>query len=116
MEALVAKLMAAEGMKVIAVSDKKGGIHNPKGLDIAKALEWVRTHGWETICNRAGTTFRKLPDAARARLTERKAIDLILAQPSMIKRPILDYGRTAGRQLLAGFKPDLYAAALKVTD
>lgn len=68
---------------------------------------WVATHGWETVLNRAGTTFRALPEADRADLTADRAIALMLAQPSMIKRPVLDLG---GRTLV-GFKPDLYAAA-----
>jgi arsenate reductase len=62
--------------------------------------------GWETLLNRAGTTFRKLPDADKAGIDQAKAIELMLAQPSMIKRPVLD----VGGQLLVGFKPDAYAA------
>jgi arsenate reductase len=62
--------------------------------------------GWETLLNRAGTTFRKLPDTDRANLTQAKAIALMVAQPSMIKRPVLE--TEAG--LLVGFKPDAYAA------
>jgi arsenate reductase (glutaredoxin) len=59
------------------------------------------------VLNRAGTTFRALPDADKAGVDAGKAVDLMLAQPSMIKRPVLDLnGRT-----LVGFKPDLYAAA-----
>lgn len=81
------------------------------GIDRAHLEAWCKALGWETVLNRAGTTFRKLPEADRADLTEKKAIALMLAQPSMIKRPILD----TGRKLMAGFKPDLYAAALKVT-
>ena len=65
-------------------------------------------HGWETVLNRAGTTFRKLDDAAKADLDQARAIELMLAQPSMIKRPVLDLGD----RTLIGFKPDLYAAAL----
>ena len=63
--------------------------------------------GWETLLNRAGTTFRKLPDEDKADLDDTKAIALMLAQPSMIKRPVLDVGGT----LLVGFKPDHYAQA-----
>ncbi len=73
------------------------------GADRADVERWVAEHGWEKVLNRAGTTFRKLPDAA-------KAVDLMLAQPSMIKRPVLDLGD--GRTLL-GFKPEIYAEALK---
>ncbi len=57
--------------------------------------------------NRAGTTFRALPDADKADIGEDKAITLMLANPSMIKRPVLDHGG----KLLVGFKPDVYAAA-----
>jgi Spx/MgsR family transcriptional regulator len=65
---------------------------------------WARDIGWETLLNRAGTTFRKLPDKDKEALTEKKAVALMMAQPSMIKRPVLDIG---GR-LLVGFKPELY--------
>ena len=61
--------------------------------------------GWETLLNRAGTTFKKLPDGDKEGLNERKALALMLAQPSMIKRPVLDLGG----KLLVGFKPDIYA-------
>ena len=78
------------------------------GIDRARLERWCEKLGWETVLNRAGTTFRKLPDADKEGLTERKAVTLMLAQPSMIKRPILD----TGRKLLAGFKPQEYAAAV----
>jgi arsenate reductase len=69
---------------------------------------WVRTMGWETLLNRAGTTFRKLPEADKADLTEKKAIALMREQPSVIKRPVLD----VGGELIVGFKPETYAEAL----
>jgi arsenate reductase len=78
------------------------------GVDRATLEAWSRQVGWETLLNRSGTTFRKLPDADKSGLTEARAIDLMLAQPSMIKRPVLDVG---GR-LIVGFKPDIYAATL----
>ena len=74
------------------------------GIDRSKLEHWVLELGWETLLNRAGTTFRKLPDADKASLTERKAIALMLAQPSMIKRPVLE----KGKKLLVGFKPEEY--------
>jgi arsenate reductase len=77
------------------------------GVDRATLEGWARQVGWETLLNRSGTTFRKLPDADKADLTEAKAIDLMLAQPSMIKRPVLD----VGGDVLVGFRPDIYAAA-----
>ena len=79
------------------------------GIDRARLEGWVSALGWETLLNRAGTTFRKLPDAAREDLDEQKAIALMLDQPSMIKRPVLD----RDGKLLVGFKPDLYQAAFK---
>ena len=77
------------------------------GADAETLGLWVDEHGWETILNRAGTTFKKLPEADRADIDRDKAIALMLAQPSMIKRPVLDLGD----RRLVGFKPDAYAAA-----
>ncbi|HWK50508.1 MAG TPA: ArsC family reductase [Steroidobacter sp.] len=78
------------------------------GIDREHLEAWCKKAGWETILNRAGTTFRKLPDADKADLNERKAIALMLEQPSMIKRPVLE----KGARLLVGFKPADYQAAL----
>jgi arsenate reductase len=75
------------------------------GIDRKRLEAWAKEVGWEALLNRAGTTFRKLSDAEKNDLTEKKAIALMVAQPSMIKRPVLDVG---GR-LLVGFKPDVYA-------
>ena len=77
------------------------------GVDHATLEAWARKVGWETLLNRAGTTFRKLPDADKTNLNQAKAITLMLAQPSMIKRPVLDIGGS----LIVGFKPEAYAAA-----
>jgi arsenate reductase (glutaredoxin) len=77
------------------------------GVERAALQQWVDEHGWEVVLNRAGTTFKKLPDGDKANLNASKAVDLMLAQPSMIKRPVLDLG---GRTLV-GFKPDFYAVA-----
>jgi arsenate reductase len=79
------------------------------GIDKDRLKRWSDELGWETLLNRAGTTFKKLPDADREGLNERKALALMAAQPSMIKRPVLDVG---GR-LLVGFKPDVYAKEVK---
>ncbi|MCS6624994.1 ArsC family reductase [Roseibacterium beibuensis] len=78
------------------------------GIDKARLEGWVAEHGWQTILNRAGTTFRALPDADKADLDPARAVALMLAQPSMIKRPVLDLGD----RTLVGFKTELYAAAL----
>ncbi|PWR24904.1 ArsC family reductase [Zavarzinia aquatilis] len=78
------------------------------GIDRARLESWCDALGWEVLLNRAGTTFRKLPEAEREGLTRDKAIALMLAQPSMIKRPVLDLG---GR-LVVGFKPAHYAEVL----
>jgi arsenate reductase (glutaredoxin) len=77
------------------------------GISQTTLASWARAVGWDTLLNRAGTTFRKLPEADREGLTEKTAIALMLAQPSMIKRPVLDHGG----QLLVGFKPEAYAKA-----
>ena len=79
------------------------------GLDRATLEGWVGQLGWEVLLNRAGTTFKKLPEADRQGLDEAKAVALMLAQPSMIKRPVLDKD---GR-LYVGFKPDTYAQLSK---
>jgi len=75
------------------------------GIAKEKLKSWSDELGWELLLNRAGTTFRKLPESDREGLNERKAIALMLAQPSMIKRPVLDIGG----KLLVGFKPEIYA-------
>ncbi len=78
------------------------------GIDAATLQGWAGKVGWEILLNRAGTTFRALPDADKTNLTEPKAIALMLAQPAMIKRPVLD----RDGELLVGFKPEQFAAAL----
>ena len=80
------------------------------GIERARLERWCTEAGWEVLLNRSGTTFRKLPDAAKASLTATKAIGLMLAQPSLIKRPVLEH---AG-QLTVGFKPEIYQYALRV--
>jgi arsenate reductase len=84
--------------------------YKTSGIDRASLERWVGEHGWTTVLNRAGTTFRKLPEADRADLDDERAIALMLAQPSMIKRPVLD----RGDRRIIGFKPDIYAAAFAV--
>ena len=79
------------------------------GAPKEKLKAWCDELGWETLLNRAGTTFRKLPDADKEGLNERKALALMLAQPSIIKRPVLDIGG----KLLVGFKPEIYASEVK---
>ena len=77
------------------------------GADEASLRRWIASLGWETVLNRAGTTFRALPDVDKAGLDENKAIALMLAQPSMIKRPIVE----GDGVLVAGFKPDAWQTA-----
>jgi arsenate reductase len=77
------------------------------GIDEASLRRWTASLGWETVLNRAGTTFRALPDADKVDLDEDKAVALMLAQPSMIKRPIVE----GDGVLVAGFKPDAWQAA-----
>lgn len=79
------------------------------GIDAATLSDWAAQVGWEVLLNRAGTTFKKLPDTDRSDLDEGKAIALMVAQPSMIKRPVV----TGAGELLVGFKPDQWAATLR---
>lgn len=77
------------------------------GIDAASLRRWIGALGWETVLNRAGTTFRSLPDADKAGLDGDKAVALMLAQPSMIKRPIVE----GDGKLVAGFKPEAWEQA-----
>ena len=95
--------------KARAWLDKRGvayDFHDYKtaGIERRRLETWARELGWETLINRAGTTFRTLPEKDKAGLSEKKAIALMEAQPSMIKRPVLD----VGGKLLVGFKPEQY--------
>jgi arsenate reductase len=99
--------------KACAWLDKRGidyAFHDYKtaGIDRAQLERWAKKVGWEVLLNRAGTTFRKLPDREKNGITSTKAVVLMLRQPSMIKRPVLEAG---GGKLLVGFKPEQYAAA-----
>jgi arsenate reductase (glutaredoxin) len=78
------------------------------GIERGMLEDWVREVGWETLLNRAGATFRKLAAHDKEGLTERKAVALMLDQPSMIKRPVLE----VEGKLFVGFKPDLYERAI----
>ncbi len=83
--------------------------YKAEGAEKAALERWAKAVGWEVLLNRAGTTFRALPEADKADLNEKKAIALMLKQPSMIKRPVLEQGA----KILVGFKPDIYAATFK---
>jgi len=78
--------------------------YKTQGIDAARLTQWVEELGWEKVLNRAGLTFRKLPESDRADLDAAKAVALMVRQPSMIKRPLLDLG---DRRVL-GFKPEVY--------
>jgi arsenate reductase len=92
----------ARGIEVVFHDYKK------EGIDRARLERWCKEAGWETVLNRVGTTFRKLTDSDKQGLDQRKAIALMLDQPSLIKRPVLEIG---GKRLLVGFKPEMYEAA-----
>lgn len=79
------------------------------GIDRDRLERWCKELGWEVLLNRAGTTFRKLPDADKQVSDASRAVALMLAQPSMIKRPVLDLGK----RRLVGFKPESYESALR---
>jgi arsenate reductase len=96
--------------KARAFLDKKRvsyAFHDYKvsGIDKAKLDVWAKKAGWEKLLNRAGTTFRKLPEKDKASVNEKKAIALMLEQPSMIKRPVLEL---PGGKIVVGFKPEEY--------
>ena len=100
--------------KARAWLDKRGvtyEFHDYKSAGIERSMleGWARQAGWEALINRAGTTFRKLPEADKANVTEKKALALMREQPSMIKRPVLD----VGGELIVGFKPEIYAKAFR---
>jgi arsenate reductase len=101
--------------KARAFLDKQGVAYDfhdykTKGIERAKLETWAKKAGWETLLNRVGTTFKKLPDMDKDNVTEKKAIALMLAQPSMIKRPVLEL---PGGKVVVGFKPEEYAASIK---
>ena len=82
--------------------------HDYKKAGVTKAAltKWCQSAGWETVLNRAGTTFKKLPDADKQNLTQEKAIGLMVGNPSIIKRPVLE----TGGKIEIGFKPERYTA------
>lgn len=87
---------------------RKSGV--PDALD-----DWVASMGWEALLNRAGTTFRALPEAEKAGLDVPRALALMRAQPAMIKRPVLCGVNAAGAPvLLVGFKPAIWADVFKI--
>jgi arsenate reductase len=81
--------------------------YKTEGIGRGQLEGWAKDVGWETLLNRAGTTFRKLPDKDKEGLTQAEAIKLMLDQPSMIKRPVIE----SGKALLVGFKPEEYEKA-----
>jgi arsenate reductase len=100
--------------KARAWLDKRGvgySFHDYKtaGIERERLERWSKKVGWENLLNRNGTTFRKLPDKDKSGLDAKKAVALMLAQPSMIKRPVLELG---GGQLVVGFTPELYSGAV----
>ena len=84
--------------------------YKTSGIDRQRLQLWSKDVGWEVLLNRAGTTFRKLAETDKRDLNAGKAIDLMLAQPSLIKRPVLE---TGGR-LVVGFKPEVYDKILNI--
>jgi arsenate reductase len=101
--------------KARAWLDKRGvdyAFHDYKtaGIERERLERWEKKVGWETLLNRSGMSFRKLPDKDKQGIGARKAIALMLANPSMIKRPVLDLGRD---RLVVGFKPELYEDSVR---
>jgi arsenate reductase (glutaredoxin) len=99
--------------KARAWLDERGvkyAFHDYKTASIEREMleGWVDEMGWEMLLNRAGTTFRALPDDKKEGLNAKKAVALMLVQPSMIKRPVL----VAGKKMLVGFKSEAYQSLL----
>jgi len=80
--------------------------YKAEGIDHQTLKRWIKAVGWETLLNKAGTTFRKLPDHAKADINQAKAIALMSEQPSMIKRPVIE----DDRGVTVGFRPEVYTA------
>jgi arsenate reductase len=74
------------------------------GIELERLNRWCNELGWEALLNRSGTTFRKLSDSHKQNLDRDRAMVLMLAQPSMIKRPVVE----VSDRLVVGFKPELY--------
>ena len=83
--------------------------YKKRGADPAQLAAWCAAAGWDKVLNRAGTTFRKLPEADRAELDTARAIALMALQPAAIKRPVVEH--PGG--LLIGFNPGAWAAAFE---
>jgi len=79
--------------------------YKKQGVDAAALDQWIAEVGWEPLLNRAGTTFRKLPDDERTDIDTAKARAIMLANPSVIKRPVV----SGAGALIVGFKPDVWA-------
>lgn len=84
--------------------------YKQSGISADKLKAWCDQVGWEKLLNKASTTFKALPDMEKANLDEHAAIRLMVSQPSMIKRPVIEIGN----QVLTGFRPDTVAALEKV--
>ncbi len=82
--------------------------YKTSGIDARTLRQWAKQAGWEKLLNRAGTTFKKLPEKEREGINEARAISLMVAQPSLIKRPVL----VANKTIIIGFKQNEYAGTL----
>lgn len=82
-----------------------------EGASAERLAAWANSIGWEKLANTRGPTWRKIPDADKAGLDERRALALLAAHPSAIRRPVVE----AGKALLVGFDADEFASALKRT-
>lgn len=74
------------------------------GLTAGQLTEFARHCGWQNLLNTRGTTYRQLSEEAKTDMDEQKALALMLAQPAMIKRPLLVHNN----QYFLGFKPADY--------
>ncbi|TPL02790.1 MULTISPECIES: ArsC family reductase [unclassified Mesorhizobium] len=83
--------------------------YRAEGVEAHRLDSWVGKVGWEKLLNKGSTTFRELPEKDKQALDEKKAKKLMLARPTMIKRPVLE----VGGDVIVGFKPEVYEEAMK---
>ena len=85
--------------------------YKKEGVDPARLNAWAEQAGWALLLNTRATTFRQLPESARAGIAKDRALALMVEQPSLIKRPVVEYSGDRGDGLLVGFDPDRWSKA-----
>lgn len=96
------------GRKWLEARGIEAGFHDVRADGLTKAMveRWVKALGWEKVLNKASTTWRELPEAAKAGVDQKRAVELMLEHPTLVKRPVVE----TGAEVSVGFKPDAFAA------